>query len=731
MTLSRFDRCVGARHWEWLKIGLRRGLLAGLLSGATGIVSADAVRFAYSSNDLDHSLARYVINPDSGQLRFLDYLPLGKSSPEVVLDPSGQFLLALSQGINRVFVYRINHQTGELAAVAGSPFDIQGASPYQISFHPSGRYFYIALRFSGVGAYVFDPDTGAVTPLPGSPYPGEERTRGVVITADGGFLYAMNSYSNSISAFAVDAQTGGLRALPGSPFIVGNLGDIEYASFLSAEITSKAGGVPYGMLLASQGRFLLVSNMASANVNVFRRNSTTGLLSEVAGSPFFVGFNPTGIALHPEGRFVYVLRGRDSLIEVLELDPGTGRLTPMPGGTYESGGEGPMELVFHPQGQRAYVINWNSNDVAQLDVDTQTGALKVREVVKTRTTPWSLVLVKGEAPRVKSSLLIAALGSEGLAQNVGDVESAELKPQNVAGAVDAVAYDARQNLVYALDRAGASLTVLRRDVKGQMLPVPKGQVATGRAPSDVVIDRNGWYAYVTNADDNTMSVYFIDAESGQPRPVRGSPYKTGKQPTSISLDPAARYAYVVNSGDDSVSVYRYRSNVTPLVYESVGHGSPYATGKMPAAIQIDPTGRYAYVTNAGANTISAYRIHHLTGALSELPGSPFKAGQRPHAMAAHPNGRWLFVANHDSADISVFRIETALGALASAGSPLTLPFAARQLHWDPVAEVLVILAEKGRKLESYSVDDNTGLLTRVSRKSVKTSILDLLITTRE
>jgi DNA-binding beta-propeller fold protein YncE len=72
---------------------------------------------------------------------------------------------------------------------------------------------------------------------------------------------------------------------------------------------------------------------------------------------------------------------------------------------------------------------------------------------------------------------------------------------------------------------------------------------------------------------------------------------------------------VVNQGDDSVSVYRYRSNVTPLVFESVRHGSPFATGKKPGAIEIDPTGRYAYVANSGSNDVSAYKIHLQTGAL--------------------------------------------------------------------------------------------------------------------
>ncbi|NOX90905.1 MAG: beta-propeller fold lactonase family protein [Gammaproteobacteria bacterium] len=693
---------------------------------AAPVLATENARFAYTTNDVDASLARYSVDPGSGQLRFIDYLPLGKNPPEVVIDPSGRYLLALSQSINRLFVYRIDHQNGALTPVPGSPFDVKGAGPFNIAFHPTGRFFYIALRFSGVGAYAFDPGTGAVTSLPGSPYPAQERTRAVALTPAGHFLYALNSYVSTISAFEVDAQTGALSTLPGFPIPVGTAGEFDYR-YLSEDVPSTAGAVPYHMLIEARGRFVLVSNLAGGTVSVFRINSDSGQLKEVDGSPFFAGFNPHSIALHPNGRFVYAIRGRDSVIEVLELNSGTGRLTQVPGSPYETGGQGPAEIVFSDQGQRAYVINWDSNDVAQMDVNTDTGALSVREVVKTRSGPWSFVLAEGDKTLpARAAQVFAALGEKGLGQvNSGDLSG--VRPQLAVGNVNTLAVGPGQRLIYAIDRVAGSLTALSLNKAGDMEFVTDGRVATGKGPSDVVIDRNGWYAYVTNAGDNTMSVYYIDAESGQPRSIKGSPFNTGKQPTFISLDPAARYAYVVNTGDDTISVYRYRSNVTPLVFETVYYGSPFATGKAPVGIEIDPTGRYAYVANAGSNDVSAYRINHQTGALSDLPGSPFKAGQKPRSLLAHPDGQWLFVANHDSADVSVFRIETTLGALADVGKVLKLPFKPGRLQWNSADERLVVLADDGAKWLTFSLDVQTGMLARVTEKSLKIPFLDFFI----
>ncbi len=260
--------------------------------GGVQLVRAAEERFAFSVNDFDASLASYRIDAETGNLRFLRYYPLGKSSSAVVVDPSGQFVLATSQSIDRVFVFRLNRQTGDLQAVPGSPFDVGGRSPFQIEFHPSGRFFYIAHRFAGVGAYAFNARSGAITPLAGSPYPAGNRVRSVVVTPSGRHLYAMNTHDNSLSVFRIDAQTGELQLLPELTTPISDVQGIDYLAQDIQEIPPTAGGLPYHMTRDPAGRFLFVTNIASANISVFRINDDSGALKEVGGSPFFTGFNP-------------------------------------------------------------------------------------------------------------------------------------------------------------------------------------------------------------------------------------------------------------------------------------------------------------------------------------------------------------------------------------------------------------------------------------------------------
>ncbi|VAW92690.1 hypothetical protein MNBD_GAMMA20-1934, partial [hydrothermal vent metagenome] len=216
-----------------------------------------------------------------------------------------------------------------------------------------------------------------------------------------------------------------------------------------------------------------------------------------------------------------------------------------------------------------------------------------------------------------------------------------------------------------------------------------------------------------------------DPDSGLPKPVRGSPVSTGQRPVAITLDPASRYAYVVNNGSDNISVYRYRNNVTPLIFESVRHGSPYAAGKAPVALAVDPTGRYAYVANTGSNDISAYRIHHQTGALSALPGSPFKAGRHPLALAIHPGGRFLYAINRDSADLTLYHIETALGAIAPVGKPLKLPMMPKRLWLSASGEEAYVLSADGEHLLRFSLDAESGEPQLRSNTKLSIPIVDL------
>ena len=101
-------------------------------------------------------------------------------------------------------------------------------------------------------------------------------------------------------------------------------------------------------------------------------------------------------------------------------------------------------------------------------------------------------------------------------------------------------------------------------------------------------------------------------------------------------------------------------------------GSPFTVGMGPLCLKIDPSGKFAYVTNGVSRSVSAYSINATTGALTEIVGSPFMVGSAmPVSMAIHPSGKFAYLA-HDSTGnpkgtITTYAINATTGALTSVG----------------------------------------------------------------
>jgi len=50
-------------------------------------------------------------------------------------------------------------------------------------------------------------------------------------------------------------------------------------------------------------------------------------------------------------------------------------------------------------------------------------------------------------------------------------------------------------------------------------------------------------------------------------------------------------------------------------------------------VSVDPSGKFAYVTNQITNNVSAYVIDSFSGVLTPISGSPFAAGTFPISVA--------------------------------------------------------------------------------------------------
>ena len=188
-------------------------------------------------------------------------------------DPAGRFVLHVDLGLDQIFVWKFDEQTGVLTpnephAVSLPP----GDGPRHFHFHPNGRWFYsIQEEASTIVLFDYDAATGRLAPrqtistLPPG-FAGTNFCSEILVSADGQFVYAGNRLHDSIGIFSV-----------------GPNGDL---TFVGEEWTR--GDYPRSFNFDPTGQFLYCCNQRGDNIAVFQVNRKTG------GLKFTGHYTPVG-----------------------------------------------------------------------------------------------------------------------------------------------------------------------------------------------------------------------------------------------------------------------------------------------------------------------------------------------------------------------------------------------------------------------------------------------------
>lgn len=186
-----------------------------------------------------------------------------------------KFLLTPDLGMDKLMIYAFNDKTGKLVP-APQPFikSVDGSGPRHIAFSPNNQYAYLIQELTGT-VTAFKYNNGKLSPLQtisaAQPdFKGFMGSADIHISGDGKFLYCSNrGDANTITIFKINAANGKLSV---------------------AGYQSTLGIAPRNFSLDPSGNFLLVANQNSDNITIFKRNKTTGLLSDT-GKKIEVG-NP-------------------------------------------------------------------------------------------------------------------------------------------------------------------------------------------------------------------------------------------------------------------------------------------------------------------------------------------------------------------------------------------------------------------------------------------------------
>ena len=122
--------------------------------------------------------------------------------------------------------------------------------------------------------------------------------------------------------------------------------------------------------------------------------------------------------------------------------------------------------------------------------------------------------------------------------------------------------------------------------------------------------------------------------------MTSGPFKTGNEPSAIVIDPRGYFIYVTNSLDSTVSAYSIiQSTGNPTAAVNVT-GSPFnTTDTTPVAITVDPAlGRFVYTANELGNSVSGFRLNATSGSLSPTQATPYPTGSKPTAVVSIPHG---------------------------------------------------------------------------------------------
>ena len=296
------------------------------------------------------------------------------------------YLWVLGTYYNQISGFKIDDYTGNLTAIAHSPFPSGGTTPVSIVVKPGGRYVYVinsgsgatgtpgTASFNSPGASIaeFSVGTGGILTFEQTFFSQGVNPVWATFDSSGNFLYVLDKYSpdyaktgnGSITAFAVDSSTGRLTLVTNNAILTNGIAQTWF-DVGSNPVMSRVGSGGCLFTLSANSIYPYLISTANGQLTVATTGSFVVPAPTGGVTPNFTSIN-TGTG-SSAGAFTYLTDSANNFIYSLQAGSSACSLTQisgsqmanLPGATNLAGTSNPMYSLTSTNGKYLYVFNYN------------------------------------------------------------------------------------------------------------------------------------------------------------------------------------------------------------------------------------------------------------------------------------------------------------------------------------------------------------------------------------
>lgn len=389
-----------------------------------------------------------------------------------------------------------------------------------------------------------------------------------------------------------------------------------------------------------EGNFWLTGTFVAWSFPLFRMHNVFFSIFSLAMGWLSVAQAQPGKEIMYVG--TYSVRGSQG-VYVFEFDRQAGTMQQIQA---VSNAKSPSFLALHPSGRFLYSVNEAAQEGA-----SQAGAVSSYSV-EAGTGRLTFLNSQSSLGRGPCHISVDQTGKTAFVANYGGGSLAVL-PINTDGTLRA-ATDSMQNV-------GSGPNTKRQE---------KAHVHSATLAPD------NRYVYVADLGTDKLHILATDVQASKVKPAT-MPFATvkpGAGPRHLAIHPNGKYAYLVEEMGSSVAVFsrNARTGALTLLQDGINALPDGFSGQNTSAdIHTDPSGKFLYQSNRGANTLAIFAIG-ADGKLTKLGDQPTE-GKTPRNFLVDPKGEFVFVANQDTDNITIFRLDSKTGKLTYTGQSVSVP----------------------------------------------------------